>query len=383
MTQTADHSNLKTTPFHAYHLEQDGKMVPFAGWEMPIHYGSILDEHHQCRNSGGLFDVSHMGRLRFTGRDACRFLDRICTRQIAGMPDGSARYSFVCNEAGGCKDDVLVYRISDGEYVMVCNASNREKLLSHIDNARSEYVFKMKDETESTGMVAVQGPKVIELLSRFSSEVPTLKRFRFLTKSILFAKIMISRTGYTGEDGVEIILPASLARKAINLMLSKLGDDADAVKPCGLGARDSLRLEAAMPLYGHELSEDRNVLETGLGFAMKLDKAEDDEKSPASVGRFIGQDALQEIAAKGVAQKLVGIAIEGRRAARQEMSVAHDGKGIGVVTSGCWSPTLERSIAMAYVDADLSAEGTNVTIDLGRATAKGTIVKLPFYSAGK
>ena len=382
MTSTAAEPSLKHTPFHHYHLKHGGKMVPFAGWEMPLNYGSIIEEHHHVRSSGGLFDVSHMGCLRFTGKDACRFLDRVCTRQIWGMPDGSARYSFICNENGGCKDDVLVYRIREGEYIMVCNAANREKLLAHFDDVRGDLTFKLKDETEDTAMVAIQGPKVIETIARFSSEVPTLKRFRFTIKNLLIAKVMISRTGYTGEDGVEVILPAKFAEKAIEMMEKALGEDgADVLRPAGLGARDSLRLEAAMPLYGHELTEDRNVLETGLGFAMKLDKADGSEKSPAEVGRFIGQDALDDIAKEGVKRQLVGLELEGRRAARQDMRAMIDDREVGVVTSGCWSPTLEKSIAMAYVDLDCAEAGTAIEVDLGRARAAASVVPLPFYKA--
>ena len=378
-------TTMHKTPFNQYHRDQGGKMVEFAGWEMPIHYGSIIDEHHHVRNAGGLFDVSHMGRVRFSGKDARAFLDHICTRQIWSMPDGSARYSFICNEDGGCKDDVLVYRIKETEYLMVCNASNRAKLLDHFENARSNFTFKLTDETLDTAMVAVQGPKVIDLLSNFSSEIPKLKRFRFTTKNLLVAKVMISRTGYTGEDGVEIILPAKFAVKAIDMMQKELakGGHGEVVKPIGLGARDSLRLEAAMALYGHELTEDRNVLETGLGFAMKLDKSEDPEKSPAEVGRFIGQDAIQSLQKSGPKQKLVGLELEGRRAARQDMPVMRSESQVGIVTSGTWSPTLKKSIAMAYVDVSAAERGTTVEVDLGRSRAAATVTSLPFYSPGK
>jgi aminomethyltransferase len=176
MTTTA--TELLRTPFHDYHVEHGGKLVDFAGWEMPLHYGSILEEHHQVRTSGGLFDVSHMGRLRFAGRDARKFLDHVCTRQIFDMTAGSVRYSLVCNERGGCRDDVLVYRQAEAEFVMVCNASNRLKLIEHFNavKASTGMVFKMGDETQSTGMVAMQGPKVIELISQFSREIPGLKR---------------------------------------------------------------------------------------------------------------------------------------------------------------------------------------------------------------
>ena len=175
MTTTLAH-----TPFYDFHVSNHGKMVDFAGWEMPLHYGSILDEHHQVRTSGGMFDVSHMGRLRFTGKDACRFLDHVCTRQVAGMTDWQVRYSIVCNDQGGCRDDVLVYRIGDAEYMMVCNASNREKLLGHFDAVRGGMVFKLVDETEKTAMLAIQGPKAEAVVaSLFGDWIRDLKLFWF------------------------------------------------------------------------------------------------------------------------------------------------------------------------------------------------------------
>jgi len=382
-TTSTESASLQKTPFHRYHLEHGGKMVPFAGWEMPIRYGSIIEEHNQVRTSGGIFDVSHMGRVRFTGRDARAFLDRVCTRQIWGMKDGQIRYSLVCNENGGCRDDILVYRLGDNEYLMVCNAANRAKLLDHFDDVRGDLTFKLKDETETSAMVAIQGPKVIGLLSEVSSKIPELKRYRFLEKNLLVAKVMISRTGYTGEDGVEVILPARFAEKAIDMMLKQLGDDSQLIKPAGLGARDSLRLEAGMPLYGHEIEEHLDPVSAGLNFAIRLDKSEDPEKSPAEVGRFIGQDALQTIAKEGPARKLVGLTLEGRRAARQEMPI-HDsgGRSVGFITSGCWSPTLEKSIAMGYVETPLAEPGTTLTIDPDKLSASAKVVPLPFYKPG-
>jgi len=383
MTATTSAHSLLTTPFHQFHVDHGAKMVDFVGWDMPLHYGSILNEHNQVRTSGGMFDVSHMGRLRFTGRDARRFLDHVCTRQIFDMTAGQCRYSLVCNERGGCRDDVLVYRLSETEFVMVCNASNRLKLIEHFEQVKAArgFVYKMVDETKSTAMVALQGPKVIELISKFSTEVPTLKRYRFTEKNLIFMKLLISRTGYTGEDGVEVILPARMASQAVQLLLGKLGGDigaADAViKPTGLGARDSLRLEAGMALYGHEITEDIDPVAANLGFAMKLDKGADNP----DIGTFIGQAALQKIAKDGPKRKLTGLKLEGKRSARQDMKVTKSGKEVGVVTSGCLSPTLGYPVAMAYVDAAHSDIGSALEIDLGKATVATEIVPLPFYKA--
>lgn len=377
--------SLTHTPFHQFHVDRGAKLIDFTGWDMPLHYGSIIEEHNQVRRSGGFFDVSHMGRFRITGRDVRAFLDLVCTRQIWGMSDGQVRYSMICNEQGGTKDDVLIYRYSETSYSMVCNASNRLKLLEHFDAVRGDMVFKLTDETESTAMIALQGPKVMEMLSSFSSEIPTLKRYRFIEKNLILARVMIARTGYTGEDGVEVILPAKIAAKAVQLMQRMVDiDSSDSmIKPAGLGARDSLRLEAGMTLYGHEITEEIDPVSAGLNFAIKLNKGEDPEKSPAEVGRFIGQDALQRISSEGPKRRLMGLILKGRRSARQGMKVftTDGGSEIGLVTSGCSSPTLHKCIAMAYLDAAHCAPGNSVEIDLGRTRVSANVTMLPFYTS--
>lgn len=364
------------TPLASYHRDRDAKMVDFAGWTMPLHYGSILDEHHQVRTSGGIFDVSHMGRFAFRGRDARRFLDYVCTRQVLGMQVGQARYSMVCNEQGGVRDDVLVYCVGEDDYLMVCNAANREKLIAHFDSVRGDMVFAFEDKTMESAMVAVQGPKVMEIISRYSNEIPELKRYRFTTKSVMGMEIMISRTGYTGEDGVEVIFPTTgmVAKMGLKMLMSDLSKFDEILKPAGLGARDSLRLEAAMALYGHEITEDIDPVSAGLNFAIKIDKG-------GEAGHFIGQEALQRIAEEGPARPLVGLELEGRRAARQDMKVFVGDEEIGFVTSGCLSPTLEKSIAMAYVDKAHAEPGSSVEVDFGRARGTAKIVALPFYKS--
>ncbi|MDY7109628.1 MAG: glycine cleavage system aminomethyltransferase GcvT [Planctomycetota bacterium] len=380
---TTESTSLKRTAFHQFHLDRGAKMVDFAGWEMPLHYGSIIEEHRQVRTSGGIFDVSHMGRFTFTGRDARAFLDRVCTRQIWGMKDGQARYSIVCNERGGARDDVLVYRIAEGDYIMVCNAANREKLVRHFEEVRGDLVFKFEDITLNSAMIAVQGPRVFEVIGKYDNQLPELKRFRFAQINVLGLKVMIARTGYTGEDGVEIIFRTDnmVSRMAIKTLMKDLTAVDDVLKPAGLGARDSLRLEAAMALYGHEITEELDPVSAGLMFAIKLDKSEDPEKSPPEVGRFIGQDALQKIA-QNPQRKLVGLHLDSKRAARQDMKILADGSEIGFVTSGCLSPTLEKSIAMAYVQADHAEEGRTVQVDLGRQAVDAQIIPLPFYKRG-
>ena len=367
-------TDLRKTPFYKSHVEHGAKLVDYTGWSMPLLYSSIIDEHRQVRSAGGLFDVSHMGRFTFKGKDAARFLDRVCTRRIGSMQERQVRYSLVCNEQGGCRDDVLVYKISDTEFTMVCNAANRAKLIEHFAAVKGDLIYRFSDNTEKTAMVALQGPKVMDVLANFSKEIPTLKRYRFTEKSLFIAKFMVARTGYTGEDGVEVILPASMAGKAVEMILKNM-DDGD-IKPCGLGARDSLRLEAGMALYGHEIDEDIDPLTAGLDFAVALDKGTAEGETEG----FIGQEALQAIAAEGPARRLIGLRLSGRRAARQGMVVRDGDREVGTVTSGCLSPTLDASIAMAIVDRDATDEGKSLSVDLGRAVDDAVVTPLPFYT---
>ncbi|MFM8639221.1 MAG: glycine cleavage system aminomethyltransferase GcvT [Planctomycetota bacterium] len=371
-------ATLARTPFHPWSAERGARFVDFAGWEMPLSYGSFIDEHHACRTGAAFFDVSHMGRLRITGRHARKFLDRVCTRLILGMERGQVRYSLVCNERGGVRDDVLVYCYDEDDYMMVVNASNRLKIMDWFRaiKERENLTFSMEDITASTAMAAIQGPKVMELVGTFSREIPTLKRYRFAEKSLMVAKLTVSRTGYTGEDGVELVMGSTVAKFVLPMLLREKDGVAGAVRACGLGSRDSLRTEASMPLYGHEITEEIDPLSAGLGFAVKLDKGAADERE----GRFIGQDALEAVAKAGPKHRLVGFEVEGRRAARQGMGIHRGGEHVGHVTSGCLSPTLDKVIAMGYVPSELSAEGTEFEIDLGKARTAARIVKMPFYN---
>jgi len=377
------------TPLYQYHLDHHAKMVDFAGWEMPMLYTSIHEEHRQVRTSGGLFDVSHMGRLRITGRHARRLLERVCSRRVSDMQPGQCRYSLICNERGGVRDDVIVYRMDDDEFLLVVNAANRQKILAHVESARATggadggaLTATIDDQTQGTAMVALQGPRVMDLVSRVSKEIPTLKRYRFSVKNLVFAKLIVSRTGYTGEDGVEVILPAGAVSLALSLLLKDFSGGSDPViKPCGLGARDTLRLEAGMPLYGHELGEEINALSCGVDFAINLDK-DGDERGEA----FIGLPALRSIQQQGgPARRLVGLVIDGKRTARQGMPVRRSAGSpeFGVITSGCLSPTLDKSIAMAFVDRGMTDPGTALVVDTGRGELPATVVALPFYKAPK
>lgn len=370
------------TPLHQFHVDAGAKMVDFAGWEMPLIYRSVFEEHRQVRTSAGMFDVSHMGRVGVKGRHARRFLERLCTRKISDMQPGQCRYSLVCNESGGVRDDVLVYRMDEDDFLLVVNASNREKLLGHFAKVKGDLAVNIDDRTMQTAMVALQGPKAMELIGSFSREIPTLKRYRFAVKNLMVMKIIVSRTGYTGEDGVEAILPAGAIGMAMKLMLKDFDPKSEhaVIKPAGLAARDTLRLEAGMPLYGHELGEDMNALGAGVDFAIAMDKADEDGGEP-----FVGMEALRSTRDKGgPEQKIVGLHVEGKRTPRQGMTVLAGDKAAGVVTSACMSPTLERVIAMAWVDSAATTPGTALRIDTGKdSVMEAEVVPLPFYKAKK
>jgi aminomethyltransferase len=361
---------LKRTAFYDFHVQSGGRMVDFAGWEMPVVYRSIIDEHEHTRRSGSIFDVSHMGRLVFKGKDALPFLDHVVTRKLSDMVVGQSRYGLVCNAAGGVMDDVIVSR-DRKDWLVVCNASNREKVLRHFHEVRQRTGLDLDiaDNTESTVMIAVQGPKVIDKLAEFlGDELKTLKRYHFMPVTyMMIVKLNVFRSGYTGEDGVEIIMSSNLASMALKAIAGKTDRPEATLRLAGLGARDTLRLEAGMPLYGHELTEQTDPLSAGLGWAVDLTKD------------FIGVEALRTIQQAGPKRKLVGLVLEGRRIARQGTSVLADGQVVGEVTSGTFGPTVQKSIAMAYVDASGAAEGTMLACDLKGESIPATVMKLPFY----
>lgn len=348
-------------------------MVDFAGWEMPIVYRSIIDEHEQTRRSGSIFDVSHMGRLHFSGKEAGAFLNHVLTRNVADQQVGQSRYSLVCNADGGVMDDVIISKDTKN-WILVCNASNREKLNKYfVETRRSTGMdFDMSDQTESTGMVAIQGPKVIDRLAGvIPTDIKSLKRYHFAADSfMMLVKYTVFRSGYTGEDGVELVIPAKMAGMAMKALAGKADKPDATIKPAGLGARDTLRLEAAMPLYGHELSETLDPLSAGLGWAIDLKKD------------FVGAAKLREIHATGPKRKLIGLVLEGQRIARQGMPIMSGGKPVGEITSGTFGPTVQKSIAMGYVDANLATEGTALEVDLKGTMQPAKVVKMPFYKRG-
>jgi aminomethyltransferase len=364
---------LKRTPLHDFHVSCGAKMVDFAGWEMPIVYRGIVDEHHQTRTSGSLFDVSHMGRVHITGAGAVELLDKVLTRNAGQMRVGQSRYSLVCNTSGGVLDDVIVSKHAK-HWLVVCNASNRDKIVKHITSVRDSggIEAEIDDKTESTAMVAVQGPKVIDLIAdALDIDVRSIKKYGFENGTYMLSRFTLFRSGYTGEDGVEIIISNGTAQNMVKSLSGEMTKPDAPIKPAGLGARDTLRLEAGMPLYGHELAESLDPISAGLSWAVDLGKA------------FIGAEPLRVIAEHGPAKKLVGLELQGPRIARQGTAVKSGPAQIGEVTSGTFSPTLQKSIAMAYVDAGHAGEGNSLEVDLRGTIVPARIVPLPFYKRSK
>lgn len=353
-------------------------MAPFAGFEMPIQYRGIVAEHQACRQAAALFDVSHMGRLRFDGEGSAELLDHLLTRRVTDMPLGGVRYALMCNEAGGVLDDVLVSLLETPSgtryHLLVVNASNREKILHWIKPHLADFPkVTLSDRTELTAMIAVQGPAAVEVTSRlFKADVASLKRYRAVVTDQFQKPVIVSRTGYTGEDGFELIVRADEAGRVWDNLL--LAGREHGFCPAGLGARDTLRLEAAMPLYGHELSEQIDPLSAGLAFACNLE------------GRsFIGSESLRQIAADGPPQTRIGLLPEGKRPVREGSSVVDSqGRTVGRITSGGPSPTLGRPIAMAMIESSLSDSTTgmpseSLAIDNRGTRQPATVTPLPFY----
>ncbi len=355
---------LRTT-LHAWHAANHGRLVEFGGWSMPVMYSSIVDEHEAVRNGVGLFDIGHMGRLRIHGTGALAWLDAATTNHVARLRPGQIQYSLMARDDGGVIDDILVYRSRrDDEYAVVCNASNREKVVEELRRLQAGRDAEMTDRTFSTGMIAVQGPRALELAGRVvTGPLASLAYYHHAEAEALGQDVAVSRTGYTGEDGFEIIVPCDAA-EALWIELLDAGADLG-VAPCGLGARDTLRLEAAMPLYGHEMDETVDAYSAGLGWAVKLGK-----------GDFRGRDALKRLKASS-SKRRIGLILEGKRIARQGSVVHLGGKPAGIVTSGTFSPTLGASIAMASVGRTAGEDAA--AVDVRGHLEAARIVPLPFY----
>ncbi|MCD4728765.1 MAG: glycine cleavage system aminomethyltransferase GcvT [Pirellulales bacterium] len=379
---------LMKTPLYDWHVSRGGRMVDFAGWAMPVQFTSITEEHTVIRSAVGIVDISHMGRLRFEGPGAAVFLAELLTRRVADMKLGQIRYSLVTNDEGGILDDVLVgyYHNSHGQpfFMMVVNAGNRTKIVewisAHLPKERTERPGQeiiWNDVSRLWAMIAIQGPRSVELLQPLvDMDIQSMKYYRGAQVCILHPAAkhqggIISRTGYTGEDGFELSLGAGIAQGVWEVLM-ELGKPLGIV-PAGLGARDTLRLEAGMPLYGHELSEQINPFQAGLGFACHLEGYD-----------FPGRNALLRIQNEPLESVRIGLEMpDGRRAARPGCPILADRRKIGEVTSGTHSPTLGKPIAMGYVSPEHAQPGTKLQIDIRGRIEDALVVELPFYSRKK
>ena len=359
--------SMLVTPLGKWHQQNHGRMVEFAGWEMPVQYTSIVEEHLAVRAAAGLFDISHMGRLRLAGPFATEFLNRVVTIDVSRMRAGQVRYTLVCNHEGGILDDILVYRL-DAHWELVVNASNRLKLLEWFEHTAGYAAVQLTDVTTQTAMLAIQGPHAARILQAFG--LPSASALKYYTCAAFRGpssdECLMSRTGYTGEDGFELTIPAQDAETVWQRLLD-VGRDFN-INPAGLGCRDTLRLEAAMPLYGHELSEQIDPLSVGLGFAVHFDKQD-----------FCGKAALEQIRRDEPKLRRVGLILEGRRIARENSAVLSGDHTIGTVTSGTFSPTLQQVIAMALIPAELQEPGLNVEVDIRGSRVPARTTTLPFY----
>lgn len=367
------------TPLYEWHAAHGGRLVDFAGWSMPVLYTSIVEEHQATRSAVGLFDISHMGRLALHGTGAAEFLDSVVTRRVADTRPGRIRYSLVTNHEGGILDDVLIYRRGpedDPPIQMVVNASNREKIIGWLEQQRKQWCARggeadavtIVDNTATTAMIAIQGPRAIELMEPLLDV--DLRAMRYYTGAptrIGSAEGLISRTGYTGEDGCEVILPAQDAEGIWQAVLDS--GRALGAQPAGLGCRDTLRLEAAMPLYGHELTEQINPVAAGLMFAVNLEDRD-----------FPGRAAIAGFQADPGQPKRIGLKLDGRRIARQGAAILVGEETVGEVTSGTFSPTLGCPIAMGYVRAEAAAAPADaLAVDIRGQRHAAERVPLPFY----
>lgn len=357
------------TPLDATHRALGARMIPFAGWEMPVQYTGILDEHRAVRTAAGLFDLSHMGELHVRGSGAAEALDHALVTAPSRLKPGRAHYSMICTDDGSVIDDLIVYRLDEEEFLVVANASNREAVATALVERLAGFDATLDDASLRTALVAIQGPRSRELLQAHCSvDLEPLKYYGIVKANVCKRPALVARTGYTGEDGFEIYLEWGDAERIWKHLLEEGG--AAGLIPCGLGARDTLRLEAGMPLYGQELDLATTPFEAGLGRVVKLDKPHD----------FTGRAALE--AAQGSPTKqLVGLRITGRGIARTGYPVYLPAAAdpVGTVTSGTSSPSLGHAIAMAYVPPAHAAEGTALEVGIRNDRAAAVVVPLPFY----
>ena len=363
---SAPDAPLKQTPLNAVHRQLGAKMVPFGGWDMPVQYGGILEEHKAVRGAAGMFDVSHMGEVEFRGPAALEAVQRLTSNDASRLQVGQVQYSALTTEAGAFVDDLTVYKFADDHYLVTVNASNIDKDFAWMrEHTRGN--VEVRNLSDETALIAVQGPKAIEILQKLTPlDLAGIKYYWFARGKVLGYDAVASRTGYTGEDGFEVYLKPQQAAALWNAVL-EAGRPFGLV-PCGLGARDTLRLEAKMALYGNDIDDKHTVLEADLGWILKLEK-----------GEFIGKAALAQQKAQGVKRKLVGFEMTGRGIGRSHYKIVKNGQPIGEVTSGGPAPWLNKNIGLGYVAAEHSAIGTEFEVLIRDNPVAARVVQTPFY----
>lgn len=363
--------DLKKTALHDVHVEAGAKLIPFGGWAMPVQYASILDEVKRVREHTGLFDLGHMGRLEVTGKDAVPFLDSIVTSYVAKIPTSAIRYGLVCDEDGGPLDDLLIYKTSDESVLVVANASNKDTVVAWMNDHIGDFDAKVTDRSAELAMLALQGQKSEAALQPLVSDLDlsTVGYYKFAFGTVCgIPDVRVSRTGYTGEDGFELYFPDGESPRVWNEILAAGAEQH--IAPIGLGARDTLRLEAGMPLYGHEIDREHNPIEAGLNFGVSFKE----EK-----GDWIGRAALARVKEAPTA-KLVGIKTDGKRVPRQGYALFHGDEEVGAVCSGAVSPTVGTNIGTAYLPVALAEPGQTVHMDIRGKRQECVVCETPFYS---
>ncbi len=362
----SDAASLMRTPLHDRHIALGGRMVEFGGWEMPVQYTGIIDEHQAVRNAAGLFDISHMGEVEVRGPDALAFLQYVTTQDVATIGVGQANYALLCRPDGGIVDDIFIYHLPD-RYMVVVNASNTAKDVAWLREHSRNFDVTLADTSKRIGMLALQGPRAAAILAGSGAqELADLPFHGVASGFVLGIPALVARTGYTGEDGFELFVAAEETTRLWDGLLD--AGCAERLKPCGLGARDSLRFEACLALYGHEIADDINPYEARLGWVVKLDK-----------GDFVGAEELRRIKQAGLQRRLVGFEMVGRGVARGGYPIQADGTQIGAVTTGMPSPTLGKNLGLGFVPVAHSSEGNEFDVIVREKPVRARVVKTPFY----
>ncbi|HZJ43723.1 MAG TPA: glycine cleavage system aminomethyltransferase GcvT [Pyrinomonadaceae bacterium] len=372
---TATAPNLKRTPLNSIHRQMGGRMVDFGGWDMPVQYpAGTIEEHLRTRNHSGLFDVSHMGEIDVRGSDAIPFVNRVTSNDVTKLVDGQAQYSALTTPRGTVVDDLLVYRLAADHLLLVVNAGTTEKDWAWITAQKRDDSVELNNVSKDYSQIAIQGPDALGIL-QLLTELPLaeIKYYHFTQGSVDGIPAIVSRTGYTGEDGFEVYAAPEHAEQLWNKMLDAghFGDSTGII-PCGLAARNTLRLEAGMALYGNDIDETTNLLEANLGWICKLDK-----------GDFVGRDALAKEKEAGITRRLVGFEVTDRGIARDHQNVVVDDKVVGQVTSGSPAPYLKKNIGFAYVPIELASVGQQLKIDVRGRLVDAQVVKTPFYKRAR